>query len=205
LKGEYYVFVNEYKRDDFHFTCACASLDYLVFSRLPFSEPELRMEWEKNQAYDRFMKDSLEKDKRYEEMLIKYNLNEEMLIKNAEELRKAKEDRRKEEERRNQEEARRKRENEEHANRVKITAEEVRRKKDPIDFFVWDIDMQTYKRVIEYHKDADLVYIVGKNKLFIVKAGGTHQFEMLLTPAELGKFSGYPLRLENGKKLSPLF
>jgi len=215
-KGSYtYVFVNEYKRDDFHFTCACSTLDYLVVSRLPFSEPELRMEMEKNQAYDRFMKDSLEKDGRFEAMLLKLKQTEEALRntsvllieaqKNQLLIAKQQEDRRKEEEKRKEEEARRKREIEEKAYRERIRAEEDRRRRDPIDFFVWDFENRKYEHVIEYHKDADVVYFVGKEKLFIVKFGGTHQFEMLLTPEKLRQFIGYPLRLDNGKKLSPLF
>jgi len=80
-------------------------------------------------------------------------------------------------------------------------AEEWRRKRDPVDFFVWDKYKQSYKMVIEYHKDADQVFFVGK-RLFIVKHGGTHEFEMILQPKQLNDFNGYPLHPD---KLSPLF
>jgi len=56
--------------------------------------------------------------------------------------------------------------------------------------------------VIEYHKDADQVYFIGNNRVFLVKHGGTHEFEMVLTPYNLRDYTGFPLHPE---ALSPHF
>jgi len=72
-KNDYtYVFVKDYAREDFHITCACSTLDYLIVSRLPFSENELRIEMEKTKQYYEYLslaKETEERLKQYENQM----------------------------------------------------------------------------------------------------------------------------------------
>jgi len=159
-----YEYCFQYSRPGFHITCASSSSEYLALSRLPYSESELMME-ERSQ-----------------------DIISELVRQNAE-LRRREEQR---QEQRRLEQMRRDRELQDQWAKEKRRAELDRILRDPIDFFVWSEESKKFKLVVEYHKPADQVQILGKD-LWIVKDGGTHQFEIQVRPKNLVDFEGFPI------------
>jgi len=164
-----FEFCFEYKRADFHITCASCTKNYLVlsFSR-PYSESESKFETNQRELV------LLKEIKQLHQARL-YNCD----FSNVQKLR--------------LEEL-----NDELLRHQQNVLNQARNNRDPVDFFVWD--SSTFKLVLEYHKPADHVHVLG-SKLYLENQG-THQFNITLKTEQLKQFEGFPLYPE---KLCPNF